>query len=202
VPKTGPSDDGGSRPGTLDTAAVRGAALRLFAERGYRATTMSDIGASVGIRGPSLYRHIRSKQDILAEIMRTTMETLLAAQRDALNAEGDVQQRLRRFVEAHVRFHSAHREEAFVGNRELDNLDPQPRKEILGLRRQYENKLRALIEQGVAEGEFRVSSPQLASFAILDMGMGVAAWYRSSGIHSVDEIAYLYADFAVSMLRS
>ena len=42
---------------------------------------------------------------------------------------------------------------------------------------------------------------QLASYAILDMGMGVAAWYREGGPHSPEEIAFAHADFAISMLR-
>lgn len=67
---------------------VRSAALTLFAERGYRATTMADIGAAVGIRGPSLYRHVRSKQDLLAEIMTDTMNELLALQTVARAADG------------------------------------------------------------------------------------------------------------------
>ncbi|GAA4024251.1 MULTISPECIES: hypothetical protein [Streptomyces] len=40
---------------------------------------MADIGRGVGIRGPSLYRHVAPKQDVLAQIMIGTMEDLLAA---------------------------------------------------------------------------------------------------------------------------
>ena len=54
------------------------AAYQLFTERGYTATTMADIGAAVGIRGPSLYKHVASKHELLAEIMIGTMEQLIA----------------------------------------------------------------------------------------------------------------------------
>ena len=185
----------------VDAEAVRAAALALFAERGYRVTTMADIGAALGIRGPSLYRYLRAKQDVLVEIMTGTMTTLLAGQDAAYRSSADSELRLRRMVEAHVRFHAAHRDEAFVGSRELSSLDEPARTAVLELRRRYEERLRTAIAEGVRSGAFTASSERLVSYAILDMGMGVAAWFRSDGPHSVDEIAYTYADHALAMLR-
>jgi AcrR family transcriptional regulator len=188
------------RQQTVDARTISAAALRLFAERGYRATTMSDIGAAIGIRGPSLYRHVTSKQVLLGEIMVETMRALIADQQAALDAGGDVSLQLRRIVEAHVRYHAAHREQAFVGNREIENLEQPYRDQVLRLRQTYERGLRTVIERGCAEGDFTVAEPRLASYAILDMGMGVSAWFRSDGPHGAERIAYTYADYAIRML--
>jgi hypothetical protein len=105
-------------------------------------------------------------------------------------------------VEAHVRFHATHREQAFVGNREIENLAQPERVRVLDQRRQYEIGLRNVISEGARAGEFFVASDRLASFAILDMGMGVAAWFRSDGPQSADEVAYAHADFALAMLHA
>jgi AcrR family transcriptional regulator len=45
------------------------AATELFHEKGYHATGMDDIGAAAGITGPAIYRHFRSKEDILERIV-------------------------------------------------------------------------------------------------------------------------------------
>lgn len=179
--------------------AVLRAALTLFAERGYRVTTMADIGEALGVRGPSLYKHVGSKQELLAEIVLTTMQTLLAGQERAVAAGGPAPVRLRRVVEAHVRYHATHREQAFVGNRELGALAEPARSEILELRRQYQRGLRAVIEEGCVAGDFVAADPRLTAFAILDMGIGVASWFRSDGPHDVDSLAYTYADLALRM---
>ena len=61
--------------------------------------------------------------------------------------------------------------------------------------------LRDVIAHGVRTNVFRAGSERLASYAILDMGMGVAAWYREGGDLSPEEIAYAHADFAIGILR-
>jgi AcrR family transcriptional regulator len=180
---------------------IRAAALELFAAHGYRATTMADIGAALGIRGPSLYKHVQSKQDLLAEIMVDTITTLIANQRSARRAGGDIVVQVRRMVEAHVRFHTTHREQAFVGNREIGNLEDPHRDKVLRLRRSYEQGLRQAIAEGIRCAAFTVEHPRLASYAVLDMGIGVATWFSADGPYSADQIAYTYADFAIAMFQ-
>ncbi|TDV57868.1 TetR/AcrR family transcriptional regulator [Actinophytocola oryzae] len=185
--------------GTRD-AEIRDAALELFARDGYRATTMGDIGAAVGVRGPSLYKHVTSKQDLLARIMLDTMAALREAHGVAVRASADPAVRLRRAVEAHVRYHARHRLEAFVGNREIRSLEEPHRTAVLASRDDYEHRFRALVADGVHAGRFDVTSVRLASYAVLDLGMGVAAWYREDGELSEDEIVWYYGDLAMRIV--
>jgi AcrR family transcriptional regulator len=183
-------------------AEIHDAALVLFTRHGYEATTMADIGAEVGIRGPSLYKHVASKQHLLVSIMTGTMDALLAAFSTAVSTTSDPVERLRRATDAHVRFHARHRLEAFVGNREIRSLVEPHRSEVLARRDQYERGFRRLITDGVAAGFFSVASPRLASYAILDLGMGVANWYRADGEHSENEVAWQYTEFALRMVAA
>lgn len=182
------------------TAAVREAALDLFASQGYRATTMQDIADRVGIRGPSLYKHVRSKQELLVMVIDHTMEGLLADQRAALRSSDDTVTQLIRVVEAHVRFHARHRREAFVGNRELDALEEPHRSRVVRQRRQYERGVRRVVEKGIAQGVFQARSAQLASYAIIDMGIGIATWFRPEGGVKEADLAYAYADMALRLV--
>ncbi|GAA2208164.1 TetR/AcrR family transcriptional regulator [Nonomuraea monospora] len=178
---------------------IRAAALALFAERGYQATTMADIGAALGIRGPSLYKHVGSKQELLAEIMIATMDALLAGHRAAVSGCDDVAERLRRATEAHVRFHARHRLEAFVGTREIRSLEEPHRAGVLDRRACYEGGFREIVADGVRQGRFKVASAKLTSYAILDLGMGVPVWYREDGELTEDQLVYQYGDFALRL---
>ncbi len=185
---------------TARTAEIRAAALELFTRLGYEATTMADIGAAVGIRGPSLYKHVASKQDLLVQIMTSTMDALLAAHSAAVATTTDPVERLRRAVDAHVRYHARHRHEAFVGNREIRSLVEPHRTTVLAHRAEYEAGFRTLINDGVDAGRFSVTSPRLASYAILDLGMGVAVWFREDGELSENAVAWQYTDFALRLV--
>jgi AcrR family transcriptional regulator len=187
-------------PATSRMSEIRYAALELFARLGYEATTMADIGAAVGIRGPSLYKHVASKQDVLVEIMVGTMDALLAANRSAVATTTEPTDRLRRAVEAHVRFHARNRLEAFVGNREIRSLVEPHRTAVLDRRADYEQSFRTLIAEGVTAGRFHVASPRLASYAILDLGMGVSAWFREDGELTENEVAWQYTEFALRLV--
>jgi hypothetical protein len=71
---------------------------------------------------------------------------------------------------------------------------------VRALRGAYELAFRTVIDEGCQSGQFTVRSARLASFAIVDMGIGVAAWFRVGGEHSADVIAYAYADHALRVV--
>jgi AcrR family transcriptional regulator len=181
-------------------SAILDGALELFALNGYRATTMADLGERAGIRGPSIYKWFSSKQEILAEVMLTTMRRLVNLQTLAITQSTDPADQLKRAMEIHVRYHARNRREAFVGTREIQSLQEPTRSEVLELRDAYERGFRDVIERGRVEGLFTVHSSRLASYAILDMGMGVAVWFREEGPVDEDTLVRQYGRMVLRMV--
>jgi AcrR family transcriptional regulator len=178
------------------------AALELFATRGYRGTTMADIGEAAGIRGPSIYKHFESKHAILAAIMIPTMADLVSQQDAALAAGIAPSEQLRRLTEVHTRFHMTRRYESFVGNREIHHLEEPHRSHLLDLRARYEGRFRTLIEAGCRAGAFHVESPKLAAYSIIDMGVGLARWYQPSGEIGPEDVVRIYGEIALRLVRA
>ena len=50
------------------------AALRVFAEKGYSDTTMTDIARKAGVSTPVLYEYFKTKEDLLFAIPENFME--------------------------------------------------------------------------------------------------------------------------------
>src|SRR6476620_2564021 len=94
---------------------VREAALTLFSRLGYHGTTMKHVANELGVRAPSLYNHIGSKQEILQRIMLVGMQRLISYQDAALASTDDPAEQLRRMTGAHVLIHIRHRRSAMVG---------------------------------------------------------------------------------------
>ncbi len=176
------------------------AALTLFAERGYRGTTMRDIAQMLGIRAPSLYNHITSKHEILRDIMFGTMDMAFAGQRAALGESDDVVEQLQRAGEAHARLAIRHRREVLITHREVPSLDERDRANISRQLKAYRRNFRDIIERGCSLGRFDVACPHVASFAILEMLNGLETWFRENGPLSEDEVVRHYRDFTLRIV--
>lgn len=199
--RTDISTDGGT-PTTGRSSDVREAALTLFAERGYHGTTVAEIAQLLGIRTPSLYNHIRSKQALLRDIVVETTDQVLEEFEQAVAGHGGPTERLRRATHAYVLRHITHRREALIVNREVSSLQEPARSEVLDKRKAHEHGVRALIEEGSSDGTFSVESPALASFAILEMCVSVARWFHDGGGVSAASVARQYSEFAVRIVGS
>src|SRR5438132_6755602 len=85
------------------------AALRLFREKGYHATSMQEIADAVGLYKGSLYHYIGGKEDLLVQVFRRTLGGLVeAVERIAADRESSAAERLRRAIRAHVAAASEH----------------------------------------------------------------------------------------------
>src|SRR5919202_6598779 len=79
------------------------AALRLFREKGYHATSMQDIAAAVGLYKGSLYHYIGSKEDLLVQVFERAMGSLLAdVERITRDPTAGPTAQLRAIILAHV----------------------------------------------------------------------------------------------------
>jgi AcrR family transcriptional regulator len=88
---------------------IEDAATRLFAERGYAATTVDDIVAAAGLTKPKLYRDFESKRDLCVRLLRRSRADLIAAPLAEYSpGASDREVQLRRMIDAwleHVERH-------------------------------------------------------------------------------------------------
>lgn len=188
--------------GERTAAAIRRAALRLIHRHGFAAMNLRELAAGVGIQPGSLYNHITTKQGLLFDLMQEHMTTLLAETDAALAAAGpDLIDRLRGFIAHHVLYHLERKQEVYIANFELRALDPPNAARILAMRRAYEDRLIALLEEGVAEGTLAMSDARVTAYAMLAMLTGVCTWYRPGGRLGRAEIVALHVDLALDGIR-
>src|SRR5205823_7097573 len=92
-----------SSPPRVRSEEVYSAALRLFREKGYHATSMQDIAVAVGLYKGSLYHYIGGKEELLVRVFERGMGVLLAdVERIAADGSLGPSLQLRKIVNAHV----------------------------------------------------------------------------------------------------
>ena len=189
------------RSTSVSPDAVRRAACELFADQGYRGTSMKDIAGVLDVSAPNLYNHIPSKQDLLAGIMDTAMDRAHRALDAALAGIDDVAQQLRRATETSVLDFLGHAAEITVCNTEIRSLEEPNRARIIAKRDAYAARIRTIVEQGCTAGRFRTAHPRPATFAILELPNNATAWFNERGELSAGEVARIYGDFALDIVR-
>ncbi|MFT6024649.1 MAG: AcrR family transcriptional regulator [Ascidiaceihabitans sp.] len=169
---------------------VRQTALRLFAEHGYAAVSMRQIAGEVGVQAGALYNYTPDKQSLLFDLMQAHMAELM----DAMPQDAALSPilRLEAFVRFHIEFHHERPDAVFIAYMELRNLSEPNFALIEGLRRGYEERLRAILEAGQATGAWDVADAQIASFAVIAMLTGVNTWFRSGGRLRLDQVQDQY----------
>lgn len=180
---------------------IEDAASTLFRERGYSATSVRDIANALAIRGPSLYAHVTSKEDVLWAIVdRAAARFEQAADAAIATATADPVVRLASLVRAHVEVIAADPGEASVFVAEWRHLSPDRRAVILERRDAYERRFRATIADGMADGSFTLTDAAIAAAFLLSALNGIATWYEPAGRLPVERIADHYVDLAVRSL--
>ncbi|WP_041527298.1 TetR/AcrR family transcriptional regulator [Paracoccus aminophilus] len=173
---------------------IREAALRLFARHGYAAVSMRQIAAAVGVQVGTLYAYTPDKQTLLADLLKTHMEAVLAEWHD--RPDTDALTRLDHFVATHIAMSLDHLEEVFLAYMELRNLSPENHAMIAGLRRRYEDALEIILIDGQREGRMRLDDPRLAMLALIGMLTGVTNWYRAGGRLDRERLIAIYQGLA------
>jgi enoyl-CoA hydratase/carnithine racemase/AcrR family transcriptional regulator len=134
--KRKPAARGGPRPRTTREKLLDAAAA-LFAERGYRTVTLDDIGGAVGISGPAVYRHFKSKESLLGELLVDVSQHLLSNANDRVRAATSPVEALVALVDFHIDFAVENPALITVQARELSSLAPEDQQRVRRLQRSY-----------------------------------------------------------------
>ncbi|MEP9384304.1 TetR/AcrR family transcriptional regulator [Nocardioides sp. KR10-350] len=112
-------------------------AAELFAARGFHGVSVAELGAACGISGPALYKHFSSKEAILAEMLVSISETLLAEGRARVAAADGPEAALAALVDWHVDFALRDRALIVVQDRDWQSLPAEARERVRTLQREY-----------------------------------------------------------------
>lgn len=168
-------------------------AAELFAERGYRATTVRHIGDAAGVLSGSLYHHFDSKETILDELLSTYLDNLLTTYRE-IGKTPDPAAALRGLVTEAFRSLGEHRAAITVLQNERNYLRTLPRFAYLT---KAEEEVRQIwitvLREGIASGVFRRDLDPVVTYRFLRDSVWVAVrWFRQDGPLTPEQLAEHY----------
>ncbi|MCW2785622.1 MAG: kstR2 3 [Marmoricola sp.] len=169
-------------------------AAGLFAERGFKNTTVRDIADAAGILSGSLYHHFDSKESMVDELL-DTFQTELWKKYDAIEASDSTPKaKLEAVVRASFEAIGEHHSEVAIFQSDALYLATFERFGYLIERnRKFRTLWTGLLEQGVASGELKADLDVALVYRFLRDTVWVAVrWYRPGGTLTPADVADQY----------
>lgn len=187
----GPAATTARLDGIAETAAL------MFLDKGFDATSMSDVAAANGLGKSSLYHHLSGKEELLARICDRPLAELREGLEAAVSADAPAGERVAQAVDHATRTALAH----LAATNLIVTLKPtnETARRVLAERREQERMLAELVAEGQAEGAARPGDPLLLTRVALGTINGLVAWYRpESSEVAPDEVR----ETVVAMVRA
>jgi AcrR family transcriptional regulator len=178
-------------------------AAHLFYERGYANTSVQDIAEAVGILKASVYYYIRSKEDLLFQILVETHDGAdVILEEVASRTDLEPLDRLRLFIERHVADHLVrNREKVAIFYRDVSVLSPARRAAISKRRRKQEKFAIGLVEDAQAAGDIDPGiDARMSAFLIYGTMNWIHTWYKPAGEVSPEALARLCSEVVLNGL--
>ncbi|MGH2621784.1 MAG: TetR/AcrR family transcriptional regulator [Anaerolineales bacterium] len=176
------------------------AAAQIFRQKGYHAASMQDIAESVRLQKGSLYHHIRSKQEVLLEILDRALDALIADLQPIVESGLPPAEKLQAAMRTYIGRMTQNSDLAAVLLLEHRSLDPKLRKAHMARRDRFEGLWRQIVQEGVRLGDFLPMDASVVAFALLGVQNWLITWYREGGRYRPDDLAAQFAQLFLSGL--
>jgi len=158
-----------------------------FNFKGYHATSMNEIAASLGVTKAALYHYFPNKNSLLAACFEYAMDAAFASMERARKEGRSGRDRLVLTMSYYVA-ELLNELNCCVVLMEEQALEPDDHAKLVRQRDRFERALRAFVREGIEDGSVAPCDPKLAMFVILGAMNWVPKWFKPSGAWKPDQL--------------
>jgi len=181
-------------------AAMYRTVAQIFRDRGFDATSVSDIARALGLTKAGLYHHFESKETLLFEIMMFGLDKVRDEVIVPVRAIRDPEERLRQLILRHGRIITRGQGAVAHLGDEIRALPPASRRQIENRMRIYFDLVRDTLDELKADGRLRNVDLTVATFSLIGMIVWLPRWFRQDGRLTQDQVAKELATLALGAL--
>jgi AcrR family transcriptional regulator len=146
------------------------------------------VAEELGLTKPALYYYVKSKEDVLTQILSSMLHSTEEAVTEAVSQHQNARDRLTALITAHLSSICVYPEGRALVLFE-SNLLAKKNPEMAASRTRFQKLIQGIIADGVTEGVFHVRDVRMASLAMLGAMNWVPRWFSPSGTYSTADLA-------------
>jgi AcrR family transcriptional regulator len=182
---------------------ILAAAVDLFADHGYDATSVSQVISRAGVAKGGFYHHFASKDELLWAVYGDLIDRQLAGMERILAQNLAPAETLRALIADLVETTAASAREALVFSRELSQLGNRRIVQMRSKRRRYHEGIARLVREAQERGQFSDTvSAEIVTSTIFGVVNEIPRWYRPNGRMRPEQIATEIANLVLAGLRA
>ncbi len=173
---------------------ILSSAATLFAEKGFRAITITDVAARLGYTKSVVYYYFKNKNEILWQIFMRMHESYQETINEILAQNLPPDESLRQILYNHALHVMKKKDWTAIYFRDESELEPDQRLDMRKRKRDYDAKIEVIYQQGVEEKLFKDIPPHIAISGFMGMCNWLHMWFNDEGSLSAEQIAEYYCD--------
>ena len=189
-----------SKPATRLEEVLQSAANIFFA-KGFHATSIEDVARDVGMLKGSLYYYIKSKDDLLFQLLLAGIEDGDAFIARQIDVSGDPVEELERAIRAQIDYIIQNKVPFGLFLHEFDSLSGKRQHKLISVMSRYNARFVQLVRRGQEQGKLINGEPWLIVNGILGMCNWLYRWYDTDQVSGPEEIKQVFLRMILSGIR-
>jgi GntR family transcriptional regulator of vanillate catabolism len=170
-------------------------AAELFSKQGYASTSTRSISTLIGMEKATLYYHVKSKEDLLYLITKSSVEALQEDVEKALAGIACPFDQLALLIQAHCMSLLRDQTQHATALAEVRALSPGRLTEVVGLRKAYQKRIREIIKAAQKSGSVRTDvEPRYLASMLQGLLDRVVEWYQKGGVLGPADLSAYFCD--------
>lgn len=191
----------------ISLKSINEAALTLFVEKGYGATTIEQIASAANLTKGGIYFYVDKKEDLLVQLLEEISHDYFTRMEVALDiGEKNSHERLAALINGQGRFARERPQHLMLlvkSSIELNSCDLAPGRIIKSFYRKFASIVSEIIDEGKKTGDFETTVPtrELTSFYISAHDGMTLEWYRRGKKISGKELVRAFRETMTSGIK-
>jgi AcrR family transcriptional regulator len=199
-PRTAPRDHKQSKPATRLEEVLQSAANIFFA-KGFHATSIEDVARDVGMLKGSLYYYIRSKEDLLFQLLLAGIEDGDAFIAQQIDTASDPVAELEKAIRAQIDYIIQKRVQFGLFLHEFDSLSGKRQHKLISVMSRYNSRFVELVRRGQEQGKIIQGEPWIIVNGILGMCNWLYRWYDPDQVSDSEQIKSIFVRMVFEGIR-